>query len=1244
MCRRLPRLLCAVLVVACTAPAWSFIQERTPGGLPFRWNLVAAQPNVVGGKIVYIINKRGSDDVDFASLATGVDSAFAAWRLANGSVVDFIRNTDPSTAPEGTSPNRADRRNTVYWDEDPRNGSHLPSLVVGLTIRDVNIATGEILDADLVLNAAQFRWTIKNEDNFTTLTGPADVQESIARAVGQLLGLNNVPTRGSVMQAYTYPGSRGRISLAADDLAAALDIYPPTPNPAVTSISGQVTKAGSPVFGAYVVAFQNGQPVVGAVTSTAGTYSIRRLPMASPTYVVRVLTARPPFDTTSFYNATDSNFLSLVNLNSSMDPPVSGQVTVTPGADSPGINFAVVAAGTADPWEPDDSIGTATTIPVGVRQIHHTHSAGNVDFVKFVPIAGRAYLIETDNLGMGAVESDTSIALVTGEPGCPCFNDDRDSKQKSKTSRFPFVATGAIDHVIQIAQSNPTSGGSGTAYDILITDLGATPLPVPSVSAVTPSEGPQAGGYQVTIIGTNFLPGASVLFGAISGTEVDVVNSTTLFVTVPAAAAGAAVNVTVANMGGGASAPLVSGFTYIGEITVFFSDETFNALASLPGEGRTVAWVDYDLDGDLDLYFTNSPAGPLVPNNLYRNNGDGTFTDVTAASLITVSGVRNWVSATWGDFDNDGCPDVYLVNLIVAAERFLLRNTCSGTFQNVTASAGVAGRSNGRSRDAAWADYDNDGFLDLFIAYDDLAGPNQLFRNQGNGQFVDVAAIAGVNNTGSGFNANWADFDNDGWMDLFVVRSGTMSDILYRNNANGTFTDVTAAMGIIDTAQGRDAVWGDLNNDGFMDLYVVGATGINHVFLNNAGTGFTDASSPPTFANAGFTNGASQGAAVADIDNDGDLDLAVVQSLLTGGTREDLLFQNNGGSPPTFTAFTFGDNVDANAAAFGDYSGDGTPDLFVGGVGAQSDFLWLNGANRNNWMVVRLIGSTSNRMGVGARVQVTADLDGDGGAPPVTQMKQVLAGSKGQGPIEVAFGLGRASVEQRRVDNLTVIWPRSGITQTFTDLATDQIIKVQEGPLSLVVSRITPSSGTTAGGTVVVISGDNFDSDAIVTFDGISATVTPPVSTRSITVTTPGHGVGLADVTVTNPSRAPGDPLRQGTLPKGYLYFSGDPVDSLMIYDSVNTTATWASIPGALAYDVIRGNLASVVESGGQISLGTVVCIENDSTDTTTAPNHRDSATPALGTGFFYLLRVSGGTYGVGSSGAPRVPTSGDCP
>lgn len=698
-------------------------------------------------------------------------------------------------------------------------------------------------------------------------------------------------------------------------------------------------------------------------------------------------------------------------------------------------------------------------------------------------------------------------------------------------------------------------------------------------------------------------------------------------------------------MGGGTSTPLVGGFTYLEDVTLGFFDDTFPALGNFPGESRAVAWVDYDLDGDLDLYFTVGPLSPgIVVNNLWQNNGDGTFTDVSALSgILALPGQGNFVSATWGDYNNDGCQDVYLVNSIGIAERFLLRNKCDGTFQDVTSQAGVAGRSNGRSRDAAWADFDQDGFLDLFVAYDDLAGPNQLFRNNHNGAFTDVAAGVGLANVGSGFNANWGDFNNDGWPDLFLVRSGTQSDILYKNNGDGTFLDFTPGSGIVDTAQGTDAVWGDFNNDGFLDLYVVGATGINHLFRNNGGTSFTDTSTPPTVANAGNSFGSTQGATVGDLDNDGDLDIVVVQSFDgRAGSQQDVVFRNDGGVPLTFAGFAFQDAYNSYAACFGDYSGDGAPDLFTGNVGSGTDVLWLNAANRNDALVVLLHGTKSNRLGIGVRVSVTADLDGNPATTAVTQTREMIGGSKGQNPIEISFGLGRTAVETRKVDNLTIVWPRSGIMQSFPNLAVNQVITVIEGTQGLIISSVSPSSGTIAGGTTVVVTGLNFDPDAEVRFGGLLTPVTSRSGSTSITVTTPPHAAGPVDVTVTNLSRAADDPLRQGNLPNGYVYFS-DVQQSLFVFDGVNTTLVWGENPGQVTYDAIRGNLGAFQETGGQVNLGPVICLENDSIDNTTAPNHLDRAMPAVGQGFFYLVRF-GGSYGTSSAGSVEVPASGDCP
>lgn len=248
---------------ATAAPAWGFVQEKTPAGVPVRWNLAASQPNVSGGKVVYVINKRGSDDLAIASLTTAVDNAFAAWRLVNSSVIDFNRVVDPSTDARGTLPNRADQVNVVYWDEDPRNKSVIPGLTFVRPIRTVDLTPGNegvILDVDIILNAFQFKWIVKTDDNFTSLTGPADVQSVMTTAVGSLMGLNEVPTMGSVMEKFDFAGNTTRRSLTDDERAAALDIYPPGSPPALTSISGQVTRAAQPVFGAYSWHFRAAGP------------------------------------------------------------------------------------------------------------------------------------------------------------------------------------------------------------------------------------------------------------------------------------------------------------------------------------------------------------------------------------------------------------------------------------------------------------------------------------------------------------------------------------------------------------------------------------------------------------------------------------------------------------------------------------------------------------------------------------------------------------------------------------------------------------------------------------------------------------------------------------------------------------------------------------------------------------------------------------------------------------------------
>ena len=445
-------------------------------------------------------------------------------------------------------------------------------------------------------------------------------------------------------------------------------------------------------------------------------------------------------------------------------------------------------------------------------------------------------------------------------------------------------------------------------------------------------------------------------------------------------------------------------------------------------------------------------------------------------------------------------------------------------------------------------------------------------------------------------------------------------------------------------------MWGDFNNDGRPDLYVISTTGINKLFMNTGqATGtFVDVSVSSGTDN---TFGLAQSTAVADFNNDGLLDIFVAQAFDGRQFSEvDFLFRNIGGNPPVFTDATTDTGIfdvdlyNGMTATFGDFTGRGAPGLFVGNQGQDTDFLYQNKANKNDWLVVRLVGTVSNKVGIGARVSVTADLDVNPASPLVTQTREVSGGSKGQAPVAAVFGLGSTKPETKTVDALTVFWPSGLVSGPFRSLARNQVITVFEGVSGIVVVRVTPESGPTAGGTQVTVSGENFDPDATVQFGGVVASPISHTGSSSITVTTPGHAAGLVDVTVTNPMRPVGDALRQGTLRSGFLYLTGDPLDSLRIFDPVNTTLIWGNVSGASGYDVIRGNVSSLQIVSGQVNLGSLVCIENDSADTTTAPNHLDLAVPSVGQAFFYLFRVSGGTYGSSSAGLPRVPGPGSCP
>jgi len=461
---------------------------------------------------------------------------------------------------------------------------------------------------------------------------------------------------------------------------------------------------------------------------------------------------------------------------------------------------------------------------------------------------------------------------------------------------------------------------------------------------------------------------------------------------------------------------------------------------------------DFDNDGFLDIVATSWDAThPMV---YYRNKGDGTFEDRTNAAGL--SGQLGGLYCVQGDYNNDGHLDFFICRgawFRMPMRPSLLRNNGDGTFTDVTEAAGLAFPVNSIS--ASWADYNNDGLLDLFICCE--AQQNRLYRNNGNGTFTEVAVDAGVAGIDGMYKgAAWIDFDNDGWPDLYVNNlSGTPT--LYRNNHDGTFTDVTMEMGI-DGPKGGFACWAfDYNNDGFLDIFatsydhsvaeiVKGIIGQPHtlngnrLWRNDGGKKFVDVTKEAGLDMVFATMGSNFG----DFDNDGFLDIY----LGTGDPNytslvPNRLFKNDDGK--RFVEVT-GDSgtghlQKGHGTACGDWDNDGNVDIFIemGGAVPGDQFrncLFQNPGHDNHWLTVKLIGKKTNRSAIGARIKVVT-----AGPTPLTVHRHVSSGSSfGASPLQQTIGVGKAT----KIATLEITWPTSKTTQVFTDIAVDQFIEITE--------------------------------------------------------------------------------------------------------------------------------------------------------------------------------------------------------
>ncbi len=501
--------------------------------------------------------------------------------------------------------------------------------------------------------------------------------------------------------------------------------------------------------------------------------------------------------------------------------------------------------------------------------------------------------------------------------------------------------------------------------------------------------------------------------------------------------------------------------------------------------GAGVAWLDYNQDGYLDAFFVNSgytpffhPAEPPQPA-LYRNNGDGTFTDVTAASKIRADGTF-FMGVAVGDYDNDGYPDIYMTGY---RHSVLLHNNGDGTFTDVTAKAGVGNDGNWGTA-AGWFDYDRDGKLDLLVvnyvqfdadhpvacgenrpgyrAYchpDSFAGESmRLYHNNGDGTFTDVTARAGlVNPDGKSLAVVLADLNGDGWPDIFIAND-TQRNFLYLNNGDGTFRDASYTSGAGFSEEGRpeagmSADAADTRNLGFFDLYVSHLDfELNRLYRNNGDATFTDAT---IVSGLGQTNmlDSSFGARFFDFDNDGWRDLLVTNGHILDNiplyhpqvnyAEERRLYRNTGAGQFVDATKTQGADFRAprvgRGLAVGDYANDGWLSFIVNNNGQDAQLFRNEGARsstaeKNHWLGVHLVGTKSNRDATGARLKVTA-----GNFSSYDQAKGGMSYASAQDP-RIYFGLG----PHARVDTLEIEWP-SGAKEILHDIPADQIVTVVEG-------------------------------------------------------------------------------------------------------------------------------------------------------------------------------------------------------
>ena len=505
----------------------------------------------------------------------------------------------------------------------------------------------------------------------------------------------------------------------------------------------------------------------------------------------------------------------------------------------------------------------------------------------------------------------------------------------------------------------------------------------------------------------------------------------------------------------------------------------------IEAKGSGLAFFDYDNDGWLDIYLTNGthldakwPAGQAPTSHLYKNNRDGTFTDVTEKSGLARTGWQTGVCV--GDYDNDGFDDLFCC---FWGHNILFHNNGDGTFTDVTKKVGVYNDEIRWGAGCTFLDYNRDGHLDLFVCNyikldpaknPDPNGPaqcqwkgipvmcgprgltgdtNVLYKNNGDGTFTDVSEKAGILKPGPRYSITAVsyDFDNDGWPDIYVAVDSQPS-ILFRNNHDGTFTDLAVLAGVAYSDNGHEQAGmgvavADYDCDGSLDIFKTNfADDTCNLYHNNGDGTFTDA----TFSSGiGINNGyVAWGCAFLDYDNDGWADLMQINGHVypeieghaVGQTYKNprLVYRNMGNGHFTDVSAQMGPGItekySSRGAAFGDYDNDGDIDALVLNLGDLPSLLRNDGGNAQNWIKLKLIGTACNRTAIGARVRVVTGTH--------SQIDEVHSGSSvmSQSDLRLHFGLGKSQI----IDLIEVKWPTTQKIERFTKVPANQILTIRE--------------------------------------------------------------------------------------------------------------------------------------------------------------------------------------------------------